>query len=164
MTRRFFSLRRVWVLLVAVALFGLSGCAAMTAGRGADWEPWTGKLAGRVDGDLELFFSRFAEGEGVHSVEGRFEGEVEGGFGGYGSGTVEGTVAGKFKDGIFDLHLSGEARLNGDVALVKGKMPGAMSQATAFGTWYMTARSEEHIHRFSGQWTADRLADSARGN
>ena len=162
MTRRFFSLKRVSALVIVGALFGLSGCAAMPAGRGADWEPWTGKLAGRVDGDLELFFSRSAEGEGVHSVEGRFEGEVEGGFGGYGRGTVEGTLAGKFKDGIFDLHLSGEARLNGDVALVNGKMTGAMSQTTAFGTWYMVARGDENSHRLSGEWTADRLDDDGQ--
>jgi len=162
LTRRFFSLKRVLAILVAVALSGLSGCATTPVGRGADWEAWAGRLSGGVDGHLELFWARSAEGEGVHSVEGRFEGEVEGGFGGYGRGTVDGTLAGKFKDGIFDLHLSGEARLNGDVALVNGKMTGAMSQTTAFGTWYMVARGDENIHRLSGEWKADRLDDDGQ--
>jgi hypothetical protein len=150
-------------LVVAVALLGLSGCATTPGGRGADWDPWSGRLTGGVKGDLELFLARFAEGEGVHSVEGRFAGEVEGGFGGYGSGSVEGTVAGKFKDGIFDLHLSGEARLNGDVAPVKGKMTGAMSQATAFGTWHMVAQDEENVHRLSGEWAVDQVGHERQG-
>jgi hypothetical protein len=150
-------------LVVAVALFGLSGCATTPAGRGAAWEPWSGRLTGGVEGDLELFLTRFAEGEGVHLVEGRFAGDVEGGFGGYGRGTVDGTVAGKFKDGIFDLHLRGEARLSGDVALVNGKMTGTMSQATAFGTWYMAAQNEEHSHRLSGEWAADQGGHEPQG-
>ena len=162
MDKQFFLLKSVLTILTALALFGLSGCATTPAGGGGDWELWVGKLTGRVDGDLEILFSRFEEGEGVHSVKGRFEGEVEGGFGGYGSGTVEGAVEGKFKDGIFDLHLSGEASLNGNAALLNGKMTGTMSQTTAFGTWYMVARSNEDAYRLSGQWRADRTEDGFR--
>lgn len=154
-----FLLKSFWMIIAAWALFGLSGCATTPDGSGADWETWTGKLAGRVDGDLALLFSRFEEGDGVHLVKGRFEGGVAGGYGGYGSGTVDGLVEGKFKDGIFDLHLSGEARLNGTVVLVNGKMTGTMSQTAAFGTWYMVARSNEDAYRLSGEWRADRTED-----
>ena len=150
-------LNRLLLLTVPLVLFFLSGCATAPTDKGADGEAWAGQMTGRVAGELAMSFSPLEDGEGVHLITGRFAGDIDSGYGGYGSGTVEGIIEGKFKDGIFDLRLSGQARLSEGPAPIHGKMIGTQSQTTAFGTWHMVARSSGDSHRLAGEWRAEKL-------
>lgn len=158
-----FLRKLVLLLIVPLALSSLSGCATVPTAKG-DWEAWGGQLTGGVDGDLQMSFSRHDEGDGIHFITGRFQGDIEGVHGGYGRGTIEGAIEGKFKDGIFDLRLSGQARLSEGAAPIHGKMIGTLSHTTAFGTWHMLARSSENSHRLAGEWRVEKLETEPGGN
>ena len=150
-------LKLVILFILPFTLFFLSGCASMQAEQGTDWEPWVGELTGMVDADLKMFFSRFEEEKDVYLVKGTFEGDIGRVSGGYGSGTMNARIKGKVKDGVFNLSMTGFARVSEGQALIDGKMIGTLSKTQAFGTWTIIARDDERTYDFSGEWSAKKI-------
>ena len=151
------NLKLIVLALLSLMPFLLSGCATEPVARGANWEPWAGRLTGMVEADLTMYFSRLEQEEGAFLVEGSFSGDIEDVSGGYGSGTMSGDIRGQVKDGIFNVRIRGHARVRAGSAAVDGKLLGTLSQTQAFGTWNLEARDSEETYRFAGEWNADKV-------
>ena len=146
----------IWFTL-PLTLFFLSGCVSTQTEQGTDGEPWVGELTGMVEADLKMFFSRFEEEKDVYLVKGTFKGDIGRVSGGYGSGTMNAKIEGKVKDGIFNIRLWGHANVSDGAARIDGKMIGTLSKTQAFGTWIITARDDEGLYEFSGEWSAKKI-------
>ena len=145
------------LFLLPVTLFFLSGCVSTQENPGADWEPWNGKLAGMIDADLKMFFSRIEEEKNVYLVKGNFKGKIARVSGDYGSGTMNAKIEGQVKDGIFNVRMWGNANVSAGSATIDGKMIGTLSKTQAFGTWNMLATDTEGtLYEFSGEWSAEK--------
>jgi hypothetical protein len=117
-----------------------------------------------IDADLKMFFSRFEEEKEVYLVKGTFEGDIARVSGGYGSGRMKGKIEGKVKDGIFNVRMWGNARVDEGSAAIEGKMIGTLSKTQAFGTWNISARDDEDLYKFSGEWSAKKIDSESKGN
>ena len=157
-------LKLVILFILPFTLFFLSGCASTQDEQGTDWDPWVGKLTGMVDADLKMFFSRFEEEKDVYSVKGTFEGDIGRVSGGYGSGTMNAKIEGKVKDGIFNVRMWGNARVDEGSAAIEGKMIGTLSKTPAFGTWIINARDPEDSYELTGEWSAEKIDSESKGN
>ena len=150
-------LKLVLSFILPFTLFFLSGCVSTQAEQGTDGEPWVGELAGMVDADLKMFFSRFEEEKDVYLVKGTFEGDIGRVSGEYGSGRMNGKIKGQVKDGIFNVRMWGNANVRAGSATIDGKMIGTLSKTQAFGTWIINARDAEDLYEFSGEWSAKKI-------
>ncbi|MCB2166733.1 MAG: hypothetical protein KQI78_03660 [Deltaproteobacteria bacterium] len=148
------------LLILSSSLIFFFGCASSPELKGTEGELWAGKLAGMIDADLKMYFSRFDEKEDHYEVKGSFNGEIGRVAGGYGSGTMRGTLSGEVKEGNVVVRIRGTATVNEGSASITGKLRGTLLDNQAAGTWDIDARSSEGSHYFSGQWHADKT-DSA---
>jgi hypothetical protein len=144
------------LFMVSSSLFFFFSCTSTPELKGTEGELWAGKLAGMIDADLKMYFSRFDEKEDRYEVNGSFKGEIGRVAGGYGSGTMRGTLSGEVKEGNVVVRIRGTATVNEGSASITGKMKGTLSDTQAAGTWDIDARSGEGSHHFSGQWHADK--------
>ncbi len=138
-------------LLMFVAFLFIVGCAATPDAPDVEKETWKGEIAGMLEGDLELFITR-TEKRGEVFVTGRINFHIRKTAGGHGAGTAAGSVKGKIVDGVLDVLLSGNARLQAGYSRVTGGLKGNMSETAASGSWTVNHREGRH----SGTWTAKR--------
>ena len=150
------------LLVLPLTFLFFSGCASTQTEKDSDWEPWVGELSGMVDADLNMFFSRLEEAEGIYLVKGTFKGDIESVAGGYGSGTMTARIKGRVKDGIFDLSMWGFASVSEGRANIDGKMIGTLSKTQAFGSWTINALDDERTYKFSGDWSAKKVDNTSQ--
>lgn len=146
--------KRMALVMLSWVIFCLTGCAGMSGGGETQGEPWSGELTGMIDADLEMFISRFEEGQDAFQVKGTFEGDIGRVAGGFGSGTMRGVLNGEIRDGKFNVGLRGTATVTEGSARIRGQMKGTLSNRKASGAWSIDAHSSEGTYTFSGEWRA----------